>query len=827
MVFSLFVVAPASQAASTEGANIAIRPVAGTTFAGTTVEDFQIYAQLLPGQSNSSFSSRLYWKVEKTSGTGMEVIYNTAGAGAVNLASVTSVSADVDLVGAAQTSRSFAATVSSETGLAYLSLKASSASGVASWSSVTLTVTAWIDEVTQGSSAGAWDADEWYTTETITLYNPTALTGQVSFGSPQAGNVWVTASATLGQSLNFLNLTGKFMLAFSSSNATLYDGTDQQKIAGNIGQGTMALRAGVVSSSLAIAGLTTSDSISGILRYVPTGAGTAYTDGYAVGTVVSLAASSIGLTTLTTSAVVGDDVIGGGVAYDVRQNKTYTVKVHASTNSASISGQAISLTLTGTGLVTSSREISFNGAALTTNYPTGVTITTGADGYASFTLRTTGFVAGNFVTVSALVGDAVVATDVQLTARAETYTMAGDYSNYLTSPGTAVTLGYTIEDQWGVASARTDQYVKVTRGGTGFSYATTVSYVPVVSGAAAFSFVPEAATTTGSASVGASLVRLADGAYVADGSSTDTTAVIVSSVANSFGAGLAASRASTVSYFPSTVSWVTVTGAVANTGSSVVVTGNSNLVFRASAALATTYSGGITVRAGSAGAYTFQVASLKAGDQVITLTNGSASTTSIIAVADAAYNSGATITFDTEAIDAGKTLIVTGTLVDANGNPVATGDTASITVTYAGTAGIPVGSMPTSTDAAGQFKVSILTSAADKGTFTLTAVYRKDGASTATRALVTKVQSITVGAVESDSADQKVNAGSFKGYVAVYAKGYEGQRLSAKIGNDWVVVESLASNFERVVDFTGAGYTIAVRIYIDRVLVDTITVTTK
>ena len=76
-------------------------------------------------------------------------------------------------------------------------------------------------------------------------------------------------------------------------------------------------------------------------------------------------------------------------------------------------------------------------------------------------------------------------------------------------------------------------------------------------------------------------------------------------------------------------------------------------------------------------------------------------------------------------------------------------------------------------------------------------------------------------------ADIKVNAGSFKGYVAVYAKGYAGQRMSAKVGNDWVVVPVLASNFERVTDFTGAGYTVAVRIYIDRVLIDTITVTTK
>ena len=90
--------------------------------------------------------------------------------------------------------------------------------------------------------------------------------------------------------------------------------------------------------------------------------------------------------------------------------------------------------------------------------------------------------------------------------------------------------------------------------------------------------------------------------------------------------------------------------------------------------------------------------------------------------------------------------------------------------------------------------------------------------------VVTK--SVVVGA-SAASADTKVNAGSFKGYVAIYAKGHEGKRLSAKVGKDWVVVPVLDSNFVRVVEYTGAGYTIAVRIYIDRVLVDTIPVTTK
>ena len=77
-----------------------------------------------------------------------------------------------------------------------------------------------------------------------------------------------------------------------------------------------------------------------------------------------------------------------------------------------------------------------------------------------------------------------------------------------------------------------------------------------------------------------------------------------------------------------------------------------------------------------------------------------------------------------------------------------------------------------------------------------------------------------------------VNAGSFKGYVAVYARGYEGQRLSAKIGKDWVIVDPIVNNQEngtlfRVTDLTGAGVEITVRIYIDGGLRATIPLTTK
>ena len=112
----------------------------------------------------------------------------------------------------------------------------------------------------------------------------------------------------------------------------------------------------------------------------------------------------------------------------------------------------------------------------------------------------------------------------------------------------------------------------------------------------------------------------------------------------------------------------------------------------------------------------------------------------------------------------------------------------------------------------------------DAGTYSLTLTY---GSTTKTFSNFVVVAEKEAAVVAPTPSSQKVNAGSFKGYVAVYSKGYEGQRLSAKIGKDWVVVPALKSRFERITDFTGKGYQIRVRIYIDRVLEATINLTTK
>ena len=853
LIASLFGSLPAN-AAATDGAQIAIYPMSNkdvSNFTGLLTEDFGVYAELKQGESTTDFATgTLLWKVERVSGamdllamaTTVSATVGSTGGGIPDNTDRTSTSATLTLaqlgatasefvsVWAASTSATLSSRIAtSNTGFSALYVRAASASGITSVSpDVTIRVTAWLD--TQGGSNGLQDVDEWFTTKTITLRGTAGLSPTLSVGSPARGDTVVTASATLA-ALNWSNLNGKPFLAVSTSDATevfTKAGSLDGSVTSSALTGAQASeRAGVISESFAVNALTESTEIGIQLRYVESGTATLISSGVPVGpqgwtyaTVASPAADSLSI-----SSVVSEfNVLGGGVAYTVRQNETVTVKVKVLTASASVSGATVTIQTGGTALATSSKTLSINGGASMTTHDT-FTVVSGADGYATFTVAPSGYVNANTITLKANIGN-VESTTVTLTADDPDYTVTADFDRYLTAPGTAVNIGLTVKDQYLKPYAGTDGYFKITRGGTGFNYATTVSYIAAVAGKATLAFTPEAATTTGSATVQADFFLWSNGAYVDSGTHDDVT-VNVSTATSAFSTGLAASYAASVSYFPSTVSWVTVTGKVTNTGSAVVVSG-ADLIFRASSTLTTTTSGTITVRANGTLDYTFDVASLKSGSHTMTLTNGDASTTSLLVVSGAAYTSAATITFDTTAIAAGRTKVVTGQVLDANGNGVYTAGTASLAVTYMGTAGIPVGSMPTTTDVDGKFVVSILTSAADSGTFTLTAVYAKDGASTAAADKITKVQTITVGSgSESTSADTKVNAGSFKGYVAVYAKGYEGKRLSAKIGNDWVVVESLASNFERVTDFTGAGYTIAVRIYIDRVLVDTITVTTK
>ena len=265
-------------------------------------------------------------------------------------------------------------------------------------------------------------------------------------------------------------------------------------------------------------------------------------------------------------------------------------------------------------------------------------------------------------------------------------------------------------------------------------------------------------------------------------------------------------------------------------GYPVTFSGGSDVYF-ASEDLKTYTNGSITVYTDASGLAKPYVASNKSGAASVTAVAGAASDSEAFTFAAAKDDTGATWEISApEYMQAGATWVVVATLKDKWGNTVTTDtagdnfndgtDAPTVAVSYAGV-GITAGSAPTKTDDNGQLKYYVLLGSNDTGTGTVTVSFDTDGAGFVAK---TGTASFTIG---SAPADTKVNAGSFKGYVAIYAKGHEGKRLSAKVGKDWVVVPALASNFVRVVEYTGAGYTISVRIYIDRVLVDTIVVTTK
>jgi len=431
-------------------------------------------------------------------------------------------------------------------------------------------VTPWLDL----DGGGTLDASEPQGDRQAISFVPwSGLGATVDIAAVSSGDTRLTGSSVIPSTVNREQLTSSFVIevigkdyAGQVTKYSNYAGGDSQSSAVN--GATLAQKATNFVSVSSVTTITPSPTSYSVRLYYGT-----------IGQGTQVAAKNIDSTVntvgaLSVAAVVGSNVDG---AFKVRPNQTITVKVHASTGSPaiSVSGAAVNVALSGATLTLGVKEISVNGAASTTSYPTALSLTTGADGYASFTLQTFGFANEDSVTVLASKG-ATSGTGT-FTTFDPVYTVVEGSAYYAVAPGATVAMAYSVKDQWGVASTRTDQRLKVERTATaGFNYAETISYVAVSGGTATFNYTGEPATKTGSTTVTVTLQRMNsnNGTYATDsGSAAITTDIAVTSVANSFGAGLATSFSSSISYFPSTVSWTTVQGTVTVTGSSVVVSG--------------------------------------------------------------------------------------------------------------------------------------------------------------------------------------------------------------------------------------------------------------
>jgi len=723
---------------------------------------------------------------------------------------------------------------------------------------VTITVTTFMDLDNDGVQDGG-EADG--NSIVITFVPWSTLGAAMTFASPPPGERGVTASVTVtAGSINWDQLDGFFTVGISGSNEVETNAATFSAISdGGAGQFQMtgaeledhaySFSAAVVTEiTTNIAGVGVVDSYSATLYY---GAAT-LTDEEASGTLppagrALLATTKVGVqsktfTAVTLSAVTSSTVKKiGDNEVEARTNNSFTLNAFGYSGSATTVSVAAAKTLTVSSLTSVDMDadsgVIIQGVTYTSSATLlGATITIPAAS-STVAISTFGQDGGGSDAIAFELSGQNLSETLTVNLDTPAYTAVYTPTNVAAPAGTSLTFAVAVKDQWGAASIRTDQRIAASAV-LGGSTSTTVSTV-VVAGAASVAVSPVPAARTGSAVVTFTIQTYNQDTGLWDnGGTRDTVTWNVYASANSDGfVSRTASKSASISYGV-VHSWSgTIAVTVNNSGSSVVVSAPGLMVRNADVTTATA-SDALTI-VPTAKVANFQFAATKTGTYTVTFTNGSETTTSQIVVDPAPSDKGASVVWDTTQITPGKTKVITGTLLDANGNPVdttrageAAGDsgTASMLVTYTGDAGIVVGTLPTETDADGQFRLSVLTSAADRGTLTLTAVYSPDGAATAAADKVTSVQAVNVGATAA-SADQKITVGSFKGFVAIYTKGYMGQKLSAKVAGKWLVVDPIAAyksnDYSRTVRLTGAGYTITVDLYIDGAFVRSEVVTTK
>ena len=847
LVASLFIAAPAAQA----NENSVVAYIATGTSSQTSMlhgESFDIKARFGTGVADrlanpvNSTVAGFGFKITKPAGT--TVSYTTT----------TTTSARYLSFSPYNTQDSFGIESSASSDTIALSV----VGGTSISTAVAITVTTFMDLDNDGVQDGG-EADG--NSITITFVPWSTMGAAMTFASPPPGNTGVTASVTVtAGSINWDQLNGYFTVGISGSNETETSAATFSAISdGGAGQFQMTgaeLEDHAYSFSAAvdteittnIAGIGTVDSYSATLYY----AAATLTDEEASGTLppagrALLATTKVGVesktfTAVTLSAVTSSTVKKvGDNEVEARTNNAFTLNAYGYSGSATTVSVAAAKVLTVSSLTSIDMDadsgVVIQGVTYTSSATLlGATITIPAAS-STVAISTFGQDGGASDAIAFSLTGQNLSSTLTVNLDTPTYTPIYTPTNVAAPAGTALTFAVAVEDQWGAASTRTDQRIaaSVVLGG---STSTTVSAV-AVAGAASVAVSPAPATRTGSATVTLTLQTYNQDTGLWDNGNTDTVAwnVYASAASDGF-VSRTASKSASISYGV-VHSWSqTIAVTINNSGSAVAVSA-PGLMVRNADVTTQTASDALTIIP-TAKVANFQFAATLTGTYTVTFTNGSETTTSQIVVDAAPSDKGVSVVWDTTQITPGKTKVITGTVLDANGNPVdttrageAVGDsgTASIVVTYTGDAGIVVGTMPTETDADGNFRLSVLTSAADRGTLTVTAVYLSDGAATAAADKLTSVQAINVGPAVADAADQKITVGTFKGYVAIYTKGYMGQKLSAKVAGKWLVVDPIAAyksnDYSRTVRLTGAGYTITVDLYIDGVFVRSEVVTTK
>jgi len=847
LVSSVFGVVPSASAAPVETAAVIAPTGAGASTANTMIHTETFEMRLRYGTSVAGGNNDAAGSASGTVGDAyIHYVVSSASATAI-------IHASANTVTALTPSSSLVATSISATAAndGYVQVTSTSAflnfglAGLTSLSpAVSITVTPYLEsDGTDGLSAGD-AAGEAYV---INFVPWSGLGATVALAAAVAGDQGATASVTVTEgNIRWSQLNGNFGVYFTSTNdtgtttsATTTFATGVPLFAGLSGA-SLSANAYSFSAAVPTAVFTSSQTLSARLVYFPETVSTTVTvatggleeSGIALDTD---AITALGVSAVTISAVTGANVKQtGDSAADARFNSAFQLKVYPYSASAT-TAVAVASAFT-VSAVTSDIEfdrdsgVTLNGTQYTSSarfLAAGFTIPAGTTTVNVATFGQdddSGTETITFQLSSQLKVDTLVVTlqDLGLTVEYAPTAVAG-------LAGQAKSFTVDVVDRWSVVPVRTDLRVHASLNLDG-SISTAVSPA-VAAGKATVEVAPLPATRTGSGTLTLTLQTFNQNTQAWDDGDTDSVEWNVYTYAagtDAFTARTATASAS-ISYGTAAYSWSgVVTVAIANSFSDIAVSA-PGLVIENNDQSSITASDTLTVAANGL-SNGFRFASKKAGTYTVTFTNGTATTTSVITIDAAGHDKGASISFDKSSIPSGETSTITGKLVDANGNPVATAGTASIAVTYTGK-GLPYGQSTTmQTDANGEFTFQVLVLSTEKGDAAISATYKPTGAASSTRN-ITYVHALDVGVADSATADQKITVGTFKGYVAIYTKGYMGQKLSAKVAGKWLVVDPIAAyksnDYSRTVRLTGAGYTIAVDLYIDGAFVRSEVVTTK
>jgi hypothetical protein len=424
--------------------------------------------------------------------------------------------------------------------------------------------------------------------------------------------------------------------------------------------------------------------------------------------------------------------------------------------------------------------------------------------------------------------------------------------------GGSYTLNYDVRDNFGAASAVAGTYRMYLSTTVNAGGATTWINTPAVTGGkASYTFTDNSISATGNITVAAKLQKLnaAGTTYEDVASITESTVIHIGTVAatavtattkatdalaieeEDFITGDLRLDANTQSHlYTGSAGWE-VTGLVtSSTGApvpgAVVTISAPGIAFVAPTSVDGTFTdglaaiGSITVSADATGAYTVDAWSHLSGSHTFSVTSGAASTTTSQTWAyPATFVSTSTITITMPAT-ASPASVLKGSvaLADKWGNAVKNAQAISFVQTGPG---YIVTTPSTVSATTGTAEFVLLTGSNDTGTVTITVTHALGTASDATDDIVATA-SATIGAVASSAT--KVTVGTYKGYVAVFTKGYEGQKLSVRLASKWHVVPTivdLAAGYSLKTINTGVGYVANVIVYIDGVEVQRKTITTK